>query len=175
MKILISLMGVIMSQVISANLLEQPLRLLNATQEVQLASDFPAKAYLVVNTASRCGYTSQYQGLQNLHQRFAEQGLQVIGFPSMDFAGQEFEDEAQTANFCAVNFAVSFPLMATASVKGPQAQPFWQQLTQASESPAWNFHKYLLDAQGQVVAVFPSSVAPEDARLLQAIEPLLAK
>lgn len=163
-----------MSQFLHANPLLQPVRLLNSSQEVLLAEQFPAKVYLLVNTASQCGYTSQYEGLQALHQRLSEQGLQVVGFPSMDFAGQEFEDEAQTANFCTLNFAVSFPLMATNSVKGDQAQPIWQQLAAASEAPGWNFHKYVVNAQGEVVASFPSSVSPDDQRLLQVIDRVLA-
>ena len=132
---------------------------------------FGGKAILVVNTASKCGFTPQFKGLQALHERYAEQGLVVLGFPSDDFMGQEYADPEKTAEVCYRNFGVSFPMFGQIDVKGDSAHPLFQRLAQSSRAPGWNFHKYLI--RGDSVQDFKSSVKPEDPELVQAIEAAL--
>lgn len=129
---------------------------------------------LVVNTASFCGYTSQYEGLEALHARYAPRGLTVLGFPSNDF-NQEPADNRSIADFCFNTYGVKFPMFAKTSVVGQTAHPFFAALARASgQAPKWNFHKYLVDRDGSVVAHFPSAVEPLDRRLTGRIEQLLA-
>lgn len=130
---------------------------------------------LVVNTASQCGFTPQYAGLETLYQRYRDQGFTVIGVPSDQFAGQEFDDDADIATFCRVNYGVSFPMLTRSAVKGPDAVPLYRGLTEATGvAPQWNFHKYLVGREGQVLGQWPSGVSPESAQLATAIEQALA-
>lgn len=127
-------------------------------------SDWSGKVVLVVNTASECGYTRQYQGLQELYQHFAAQGLVVLGFPCNQFGGQEPADNPMIGQFCQQRFGVTFPLFAKADVNGPQALPLWRWLTQA-DTPhphpvKWNFTKFLLNRQGRLVKRFEPAVEP---------------
>lgn len=140
-------------------------------------SAWRGRPILVVNTASRCGYTGQYQGLEALWQRWRERGLVVLGVPSGDFGGQELGSNAEVARFCELNYGVSFPMAAIQSVRGPRAHPFyaWARATGgAAAEPRWNFHKILIGPDGRVAAAFPSAVAPEDRVLQDAIRRLLA-
>jgi len=135
---------------------------------------YAGRVLLVVNTASYCGYTSQYEGLEALHARYAKRGLVVLGFPSNDF-NQEPADNKSIADFCFNTYGVKFPMFAKTSVVGQTAHPFFAALARASgQAPKWNFHKYLVDRDGNVVAHFPSAVAPLDRRLTERIEQLLA-
>ena len=132
---------------------------------------FAGKVLLVVNTASQCGYTGQYAGLEKLHERYAARGLVVMGFPSNDFGGQEPGGNREIASFCFDTFGVKFPMFARSPVKGAGANPFFAALARESGSPPqWNFHKYLVSREGRVVAAFPSAVEPLDRRLLAGIE-----
>jgi glutathione peroxidase len=141
---------------------------------VHLCDVLGGKVVLVVNTASRCAYTPQYDGLEKLYQRYMDKGLVVAGFPSNDFAGQEPGAEKQIRDFCRLTYNVKFPMFEKVQVKGDAADPFYQYLARAAgEQPRWNFHKYLLDRNGRVVASFPSQVEPEDERLVGMIEELL--
>jgi glutathione peroxidase len=141
---------------------------------VHLCDVLGGKVVLVVNTASRCAYTPQYDGLEKLYQRYMEQGLVVVGFPSNDFAGQEPGAEKQIRDFCRLTYNVKFPMFEKVQVKGDAADPFYQYLARAAgEQPRWNFHKYLLDRNGRVVASFPSQVEPDNERLVGMIEALL--
>jgi glutathione peroxidase len=141
---------------------------------VHLCEQLQGKVVLVVNTASRCAYTPQYEGLERLHARYREQGLVVAGFPSNDFAGQEPGTEQQIRDFCRLTYGVKFPMFEKQRVKGAAADPFYRHLARVTgESPRWNFHKYLLDRDGRVVASLPSQVKPEDPRLVGLIEELL--
>jgi len=141
---------------------------------VHLCDVLGGKVVLVVNTASRCAYTPQYDGLEKLYQRYMDQGLVVAGFPSNDFAGQEPGAEKQIRDFCRLTYNVKFPMFEKLRVKGDSADPFYQYLARAAgEQPRWNFHKYLLDRNGRVVASIPSQVEPEDKRLVGMIEELL--
>jgi glutathione peroxidase len=134
---------------------------------------YAGKVLLVVNTASHCGYTPQYEGLEALHAKYAARGLVVMGFPSNDFA-QESGSNAQIADLCFNTYGVKFPMFTKTSVKGPQANPLFAVLAQATgQPPAWNFHKYLVDRQGRPVAAFGSRVTPQDASLRAAIEKAL--
>jgi glutathione peroxidase len=138
-----------------------------------LCQRYAGKVLLVVNTASRCGFTPQYEGLETLYRHYRDRGLVVLGFPSNDFA-QEPDGEQEIQNFCQASYGVRFPLFEKIKVSGPDAHPFYQQLaTQGGGYPEWNFYKYLVDRQGRVVARFPSQVRPDDPRLIEAIEKLL--
>jgi len=150
------------------------MRPLNDGQPVHLCDVMNGKVVLVVNTASKCAYTPQYDGLEKLHERYRERGLIVAGFPSNDFAGQEPGTEKQILDFCRLTYAVDFPMFEKVRVKGAEADPFYRHLAAATgEQPRWNFHKYLIDREGRVVASFPSQVTPDDKRLVNKIEELL--
>jgi glutathione peroxidase len=140
----------------------------------QRLCQFAGRVVLVVNTASYCGYTRQYEGLEKLHARYAAQGFTILGVPSNDFK-QESGDNKAIADLCFNTYGVKFPMFAPQPVSGPGAHPFYALLARsAGTAPRWNFHKYLIDRQGRVVANFPSSVEPLDARLTTRIEQLLA-
>ena len=135
---------------------------------------FSGRVLLVVNTASYCAYTPQYEGLEQLHARFSGRGFAVLGFPSNDF-NQEPKDNKAIASFCFNTYGVKFPMFAKTSVVGQTASPFFAALSSAGgQAPKWNFHKYLIDRGGQVVAVFPSKVEPLDRRITDRIEQLLS-
>lgn len=149
-------------------------RPLASAEPVHLCETMRDKVVLVVNTASRCAYTPQYEGLENLYRRYRDRGLIVAGFPSNDFAGQEPGTEKQIKDFCRLTYSVDFPMFEKVRVKAEPVDPFYQHLARVSgEKPRWNFHKYLLDREGRVVASFPSQVPPEDKRLVGIIEDLL--
>jgi glutathione peroxidase len=151
-------------------------RPLAGKEPVSLCERYEGQVLLVVNTASKCGFTPQYEGLEALHQRLSERGFAVLGFPSGDFMGQEFEDEQKIAEFCTNTYAVKFPMFEKVSVKGEDAVPFYRQLAQATGSePGWNFHKYLIDRSGNIVGSFGSRTTPDDAAMLAEIEKLLAE
>lgn len=137
---------------------------------------FGGKVLLVVNTASRCGYTPQYAALESLHRRFSARGLVVLGFPSNEFGQQEPGSNDQIADFCQNQFDVKFPMFARSIVLGgPKVNPLYADLADRSGvRPGWNFHKYLVGRDGQQVVSFPSAVDPLDPRLVKDIERLLA-
>ncbi len=136
---------------------------------------YQGKVLLVVNTASQCGFTPQYEGLERLYRRYKDRGLVVLGFPSNDFGAQEPGANAEIAQFCQLNYGVSFPMFSKTEVSGRNTNPFYAVLAKRSgSSPQWNFHKYLVDRSGERVAAFESEVEPTDARLTSAIEKLLA-
>lgn len=133
---------------------------------------------LIVNTASRCGFTPQYRDLQGLWERYRERGLVVIGVPSNDFGAQEPGSENEIASFCEVNYSVSFPMTRKAQVIGESAHPFYQWISsEAGEdaAPKWNFHKYLIATDGSLAGIFPSKTGPLETGLLAEIEKLLTR
>jgi glutathione peroxidase len=133
------------------------------------------KVVLAVNTASECGFTPQYEGLEALYQRYREQGLVVIGIPSDQFGGQEYADDAEIARFCKINFGVSFPMYTRSAVIGDNAIPLYQGLKAATgEAPRWNFHKFLIGRDGRALGAWDSRVTPEAPALRSAIEAALA-
>lgn len=144
-------------------------------------SRYAGKVMLVVNTASKCGYTPQYGQLQALHARLAPKGLAILGFPSNDFLYQEPGSNQDIAAFCTQNYGVTFPMFAKVQVKaGPQQAPIYRFLTEAATNPrfagpiGWNFEKFLIDRKGQVVGRYPSRVRPDEPSFLKAVEALLA-
>ena len=141
---------------------------------VHLCEEFQGQVVLVVNTASKCAYTDQYEGLEEIYESYRARGLVVAGFPSNDFGAQEPGSEKQVQDFCRLTYGVQFPMFAKTRVLGPDAEPFYKHLASVTgDTPRWNFHKYLLDRQGRVVASFPSQVDPQSERLITAIEALL--
>ncbi|WDJ96610.1 glutathione peroxidase [Xanthomonas campestris pv. incanae] len=138
---------------------------------INLNRSYGGKVVMVVNTASKCGFTPQYEGLEALNQRFGSRGFTVLGFPSNDFQGQEPGSEKQIQEFCTLTYGVKFPMFEKVHVLGAQATPLYQRLTrETGVAPGWNFHKYLIGRNGHVVAQFPSKVKPDDAQVLAAIE-----
>jgi len=141
-------------------------------------SQFRGKAVLVVNTASFCGYTPQYAGLQKLWERYRDRGLVVLGVPSNDFGEQEPGSAQEIKRFCEVNYSIDFPLTEKVAVSGAVAHPFYRWAASelgAAAAPRWNFHKYLVGPSGNLVAWFPTKVAPDAAPLIQAIEAALRR
>jgi glutathione peroxidase len=136
---------------------------------------YAGKVVLIVNTASYCGYTPQYKGLEALYRKYRSQGLVVLGFPSNDFGAQEPGTNEQVADFCERTYSVQFPMFDKSVVNGAGAGPVYRGLIEASgQPPKWNFHKYLLGRDGKLVATFPSKVTPEDPKVVAAIEQTLA-
>ncbi len=139
---------------------------------------YRGKTLLIVNTASECGYTKQYKGLQELHEAYSPRGLVVMGFPCNDFGAQEPGDEPAIASFCEVNYGVTFPLFSKVAVKGATVEPLFETLTQETEGDIageirWNFTKFLVDPSGEVIGRFEPDVAPESDELRAAIEAAL--
>ena len=148
----------------------------NLQDEAVSLCQFRGKVLLVVNTASECGFTPQYEGLEKLYQRYRERGLVVLGFPANDFGGQEPGSNKQIADFCQVNYGVSFPVFAKSSVVGANANAVFRELAEKTGSaPRWNFHKYLVDRSGAPVASFATRVEPLDPKLTREIERLLGR
>lgn len=137
-------------------------------------SEWRGKVVLVVNTASKCGYTPQYEGLQALHAKYAERGFAVLGFPSNDFGGQEPGTSEEIAKFCTSIYSVNFPMFEKTKTVGPERSPLYALLSDAQGQPKWNFHKYLVDKRGRPVRAWASAVAPEAPEVVQAIEQELA-
>jgi len=152
--------------------LDQRIGKLHSEEVLDLCTLTAGKAVLVVNTASFCGYTPQFKGLEALYQRWKEQGLVVIGFPSDDFF-QEADEEAKTADICYINYGVTFPMTSNIRVRGSNAHPIFRHLHEAGQ-PAWNFNKYLIDESGVIVEHFGSNTAPESEVLDAAIGRVLA-
>jgi glutathione peroxidase len=142
-------------------------------QNQPLAS-YRGQVVLVVNTASACGFTPQYAGLEALWREYRERGLAVLGFPSNDFGAQEPGSEAEIQTFCSRNYGVTFPLFSKVATKGAAQSPIYAFLAAGTGAPKWNFHKYLVGKDGEVIAAFPSSVDPGDAKLRAAIDAALA-
>jgi glutathione peroxidase len=135
---------------------------------------YAGKVVLVVNTASYCGFTKQYDGLEKLYAKYAPRGLVVLGFPSNDFGKQEPGNSKEIADFCYNTYGVKFPMFAKSSVIGPDTNPLHSELTRITgNAPKWNFTKYLIDRNGKVIEHFPSKVTPEDPALVSKIEQAL--
>lgn len=142
-------------------------------EKPQSLCQYSGKVLLVVNTASYCGFTGQYKGLEALYARHKDKGLVVLGFPSNDFA-QETGNNQQIAEFCENTFGVKFPMFAKSVVSGEQANPFFRQLAQATgQKPRWNFYKYLIGRDGKAVAAYSSMTGPEDKALQRELDKLL--
>jgi len=179
MKIFIALL----TSVVSFNafacdsaLLDQDFRRLASEEEVNLCEAYSGKVLLVVNTASKCGNTPQYDGLEDLYEKYGSEGLVVLGFPSNDFLGQEPGTEDQIEEFCRLTYGVEFPMFEKTTVKGSDAHPFYVQLADVGGTyPTWNFHKYLIGRNGEVIAEFSPRTKPENKELVAAVEMALAE
>ena len=135
---------------------------------------YAGKVVLVVNTASYCGFTTQYEGLEKLYAKYGPKGLVVLGFPSNDFGKQEPGNSKEIADFCFNTYGVKFPMFAKSSVKGAEANPLHAELIKATgQEPKWNFTKYLIDRNGKVIEHYPSKVTPEDKQIVSKIEQAL--
>lgn len=140
--------------------------------------DMPLSAYrgkviLIVNTASKCGFTPQYQQLEELYKKYHERGLVIIGVPSNDFRKQEPGSEQEIANFCQINYGVTFPMTAKEEVTGKNAHPFYRWAYETlgfGSAPKWNFHKYLIDRQGNLITYYYSTTSPTSPRLVKQVE-----
>ncbi len=156
-------------------LLDLEYRRLAGTEKLNLAAEYAGDVLLVVNTASKCGFTPQYEGLEALHAKYAERGFAVLGFPSNDFMGQEPGTEKQIKEFCALTYGVKFPMFEKVHVKGDDATPLYKALeAKTGDEPGWNFHKYLIGRNGEVLGSFGSKTKPDDAELVAAIEKAIA-
>jgi glutathione peroxidase len=159
----------------AAGLLDRSYRPLAGKTPVHLGRAYGGDVLLVVNTASKCGFTPQFEGLEAMHARYRARGFAVLGFPSGDFKEQEFEDEEEIREFCTLTYGVKFPMFEKVHVAGPQATPLYKALERATgEVPKWNFHKYLVGRDGRVLASWGSRTTPDDPELVAAVERALA-
>lgn len=153
--------------------LNHDMQKLRSSETVNLCEAYAGKPVLVINTASHCGFTPQFKGLEALYQDYKDKGLAVAGFPSDSF-NQEADSAAETAEVCYVNYGVTFDMYSEIPVKGGDAHPLFAQLASAQGAPRWNFTKYLIDRDGNVVAKWGSRTTPDDEELRAAIESALA-
>lgn len=155
-------------------LLDQDFRMLASDDTVNIGEAYRGKVLLVVNTASKCGNTPQYDGLEKLYQQYGDEGLVVLGFPSNDFLGQEPGTEEEIQEFCRLTYKVKFPMFEKVSVKEANAHPFFARLAaDAGTYPTWNFHKFLIGRDGRLVTQFSPRTQPYDDKLVAAIETAL--
>jgi len=152
--------------------LDRDFRKLHSSQTVNICKAFAGKPLLIINTASHCGYTPQFKGLEAAYQKYKGRGLVVVGFASDDF-NQEAKDEAEAADTCFLNYGVTFTMLSPQHVKGPEANPVFQELARQTVAPSWNFNKYLVRADGTVLQHLDSKVTPESPEFATAVEGLL--
>jgi glutathione peroxidase len=149
-------------------------RRLAGDETVRLCDAYQGKVVLVVNTASKCAFTDQYEGLEAIHRAYKDRGFVVLGFPSNDFGNQEPGSEEQIKEFCRLTYSVEFPMFEKVRVKKGAATPLFERLAEDSGAyPKWNFYKYLIDRDGRVVDYFTSFISPQSPKLLSALENLL--
>lgn len=173
-KFLLTLSGLFLGHNIYAcpDLLNSDMRILDSSDTQNLCA-YEGKTLLVVNVASRCGYTYQYSGLQNLYEKYKDDGFVVLGVPSRDFF-QEYSDESKVAEFCSTEYGVTFPMFSTVKVRGRKAHPLYKKLiAESGNEPRWNFNKYLINRDGKVIEYFKSNIKPESNELIEAIKAAL--
>ena len=164
--------GVETAQQNCAPWLDHKLNKLHSSQIIDLCAQTAGKPVLLINTASYCGYTYQFTGLEALYERYKDRGLVVVGFPSDDF-NQEDDDAAKTADICYINHGGTLAMTDVINVKGSDAHPVFQHLANETKRPNWNFNKYLVDKDGNVIELFRSGVEPDSRKLQAAIEAIL--
>jgi glutathione peroxidase len=179
-KIFISLLALFFTTAAAAkecsNLLDFNVRTLNEKTIVNLCEQYQGMVILIVNTASRCAYTDQYDSLEKLYREFKDEGFVVLGFPSNDFGHQEPGTEKQIKEFCRLTYGVEFPMFAKTRVAERNADPLFKTLATASGTyPQWNFHKYLINRDGQLVADYRSGVDPLDQSVTSEIKKYIKK
>lgn len=152
--------------------LNQTMRKLHSSETVDLCKLTKDKTVLMVNTASNCGFTPQFKELENIHKKYQDKGLVVIGFPADNFF-QEEDEEKDTAKVCFVNYGVTFTMLETTSVKGDDANPVFKHLAKESTAPKWNFYKYLVSQNGEKVQHFNSKMKPSDEAFIRTLEAAL--
>jgi glutathione peroxidase len=152
--------------------LNQNIKKLHSEKTLNICEVYAGKPLLIINTASFCGYTPQFSGLEKLYKAYKDKGLVVLGFASNDFK-QEAKDDKEIANVCFINYGVTFDMFAPIKVTGSSAHPLFKALAAQSKEPAWNFNKYLVNAEGKVVNYFDSNVTPDSIAMKQAIDKLL--
>ena len=171
----IALMIMTTASAYEGSILDQDFRRLASDEVVNLGESYSGKVVLVVNTASKCGNTPQYEGLEKLYQEYQDDGLVVLGFPSNDFFGQEPGSEEQIQEFCRLTYSIKFPMFEKVTVKEGDAHPFFDRLAaEAGTYPTWNFHKYLIGRDGALIAEFSPRTKPYDKKLLGSIKDALA-
>lgn len=169
------LMGTSFTAASDGTLLNQDFRRLASDEIVNLADEYAGKVLLVVNTASKCGNTPQYDGLEKLYEEYGDQGLVVLGFPSNDFFGQEPGTEEEIQEFCRLTYKVRFPMFEKVTVKEGEAHPFFDALAAAAGTyPTWNFHKFLIGRDGSLIAQFSPRTKPYNDKIVASIESALA-
>jgi len=155
-------------------LLDENFRKLASDEELNLCEAYSGNVVLVVNTASKCGNTPQYEGLEKMYSEYRDEGLVVLGFPSNNFMGQEPGTEEQIQDFCRLTYGVKFPMFEKTEVKGGDAHPFFEKLAAASGTyPTWNFHKFLIGRNGQLITEFSPRTQPYDEKVVAAVEQAL--
>ena len=170
--ILVSVLFVSSYSYACSDLMDTEMRILDSSETVNLC-EYSDQVVLVVNVASRCGYTYQYASLQKLYEDYKDDGFVVLGVPSRDFM-QEYSDETDVAEFCSTEYGVDFPMFATSKVRGKKANALYKKLIdQSGVSPSWNFNKYLITRDGKVASTFGSKVKPDSPELISKIKELL--
>jgi glutathione peroxidase len=156
------------------DLLDFDVRRLGSDETLNLKAAYGGKVVLIVNTASKCAFTGQYEGLEALYAKYRDRGLVVLGFPSNDFGGQEPGTETQIRDFCRLTYSIKFPMFAKTQVKKGKADPLFQALAEAAgRYPKWNFHKYLIGRDGRLVDNYLSFTSPQSETIVNAVEELL--
>ena len=152
--------------------LEHEMRKLRSFENIDLCEQFSGKPLLIVNTASHCGFTPQFEGLETLHQAYKDKGLAIVGVPSDSF-NQAAASEEAAADVCYINYGVTFTMLSQQQVRGPNTHPLFKELARQAGEPSWNFNKYLLDRDGNVLKRFGSMVKPMSSKLTEAVESVL--
>ncbi|MBU26089.1 MAG: glutathione peroxidase [Gammaproteobacteria bacterium] len=166
-------MTILKAKATCAPLLDHSARQLAGSQTDRLCKVYQGQVVMIVNTASKCGFTPQFDGLEALYGKYKDRGFTVLGFPSKDFGNQEYGSEQQTADFCRLTYGVQFPMYATTNAKKGKADPLFKGLAEAADGdyPSWNFHKYILDRNGNLIGSFGPFTGP--SRLTRVIEDAL--
>ena len=176
-KLIVACLLLAVSNTLAAGgtLLDQDFRRLASEEVVNLGKEYDGKVLLIVNTASKCGNTPQYEGLEKLYQEYEDRGLVVLGFPSNDFMGQEPGTEEEIQEFCRLTYKVKFPMFEKITVKEGKAHPFYEHLAAAAGTyPTWNFHKYLVGRDGRLITAFSPRTKPYDPDVIAALEEALS-
>jgi glutathione peroxidase len=172
----LSLTAVLVTSVeAKVDVLAHDYRTLAGKERINLQKTYGGKVVLVVNTASKCGFTPQFEALEAMNAKYKDKGFVVLGFPSNDFMGQDPASEKEIKEFCTLTYGVKFPMFEKVHVKGVDATAIYRDFKEVTgDVPAWNFHKFLIDRNGNVIGSFPSKIKPDDPQIIKKIEAALA-